>query len=149
MPPGRLPARLPVDPDLAPEGRRPRRATVVALVFAGGCVGGWARYAVTTAWTGPASAFPWPTFAVNTAGAFVLGVVVVLAVRGPRWLRPLAGTGFCGGLTTFSALVVAVDRLAAHGHPATAVAYAAASTAAGVAAAWAGLSAAGRAVGAR
>jgi len=148
MSPGRYPAGLPVDPDLD-DARWPRIVpALVALVFAGGCVGGWARYAVTTAWTVSGSGFPWPTFAVNTAGAFVLGVVVLLAARGPRWLRPLAGTGFCGGLTTFSALVVAVDRLAAHGHAGTAVAYAAASAAAGIAAAWAGLRVACRFAGA-
>ena len=123
-----------------PRSRWPHIApAVVGLVFAGGCLGGYARYAVTTAWSQPAGAFPWSTLLVNTVGAFVLGAVVVLAARGPRALRPLAGTGFCGGLTTFSALVVSADRLGAHGHVATAVGYAAASTAAGVAAAWAGL----------
>jgi len=154
-------SRFPIDPDVDPvedaphhpgfergpgaRSRWPRIAPAVAgLVFAGGCLGGYARYAVTTAWTQPATAFPWSTFAVNTAGAFVLGLVVVLAARGPGWLRPLAGTGFCGGLTTFSALVVVADRLAAHGHLGTAVAYVAASTVAGVAAAWLGLKAAVR-----
>ncbi|MDQ1685758.1 MAG: fluoride exporter [Frankiaceae bacterium] len=147
--------RPPIDPDLdpaedaphhpgarrepGPRSRWPRIApTVVGLVFAGGCLGGWARYAVTTAWATPAGRFPWSTLWVNTAGAFVLGVVVVLAARGPRALRPLVGTGFCGGLTTFSALVVAADRLAAHGHAGTAIAYLVASTAAGLAAAWLG-----------
>ena len=141
---GRYPEGLPVDPDVA-DARR--GSLVVGLVFAGGCLGGWARYAVTTAWTSSTYGFPWPTFVINTAGAFVLGVVVVLALRGPRWLRPLAGTGFCGGLTTFSALAVAVNRLAAHGHVGTAAAYAAASTVAGIAAAWAGLWLAGQLVG--
>lgn len=123
-----------------PRSRWPRIApTVVALVFAGGCLGGWARYAVTTAWAAPTGAFPWSTLAVNTLGAFVLAIVVVVAARGPRSLRPLAGTGFCGGLTTFSALVVSADRLAAHGHTATAIAYVALSAVAGIAAAWAGL----------
>lgn len=159
-------SRLPIDPDVDPAedaphhpgaprqrdlgepGARPGwpriAPSVAGLVFAGGCLGGYARYAVTTAWTQPATAFPWSTFAVNTLGAFVLGAVVVLATRGSRWLRPLAGTGFCGGLTTFSALAVAADRLAAHGHLATAIAYLVASTLAGVAAAWLGFRLAGR-----
>jgi CrcB protein len=155
--------RLPIDPDVDPAGdaphhpgarrdgagrsRWPRIApAVVAAVFAGGCAGGYARYAVTIAWTERAGGFPWPTLVVNVAGAFVLGAVVVLATRGPRYLRPLAGTGFCGGLTTFSALVVAADRLAAHGHALTAAAYVAASTAGGVLAAAAGLTLASRAL---
>lgn len=126
--------------DAGPRPRWPHIApTVVGLIFAGGCLGGWARYAVTSAWNSPAGAFPWSTLLVNTLGAFVLGAVVVTAARGPRALRPLAGTGFCGGLTTFSALVVSADRLAAHGHAATAVAYVVVSTVVGVAAAWAGL----------
>jgi CrcB protein len=141
--------RVPVDPDvdLATRSRWPRVAPgVVAAVFAGGCLGGYARYAVTTAWTERAGGFPWPTLVVNVAGAFVLGVVVVLATRGPRYLRPLAGTGFCGGLTTFSALVVAADRLAAHGHALTAAGYVVASTAGGLLAAAAGLTVASRAM---
>jgi len=136
------PGPLPIDPDLD-DARWPRVVpAVLFLVFAGGCLGGWARYAVTTAWTQPAYGFPWSTLLVNTVGALVLGVVVVLAARGPRWVRPLAGTGFCGGLTTFSALVVAADRLAAHGHAGTAIAYVLASTVAGIAAAWVGFRAA-------
>jgi fluoride exporter len=149
-------SRLPIDPDIdpvedaphhpgaarEPGGRSPWPAiapAVVAAVFAGGCLGGYARYAVVTAWAEQPGTFPWSTFAVNVAGAFVLAVVVVLAARGPRYLRPLAGTGFCGGLTTFSALVVAADRLAAHGHALTAVGYVLASTVGGIAAAAAGL----------
>jgi len=127
--------------------RWPRIApAVVGLVFAGGALGGWVRYAVTTAWAERAGAFPWSTFAVNTLGAFVLAIVVVAAARGPRGLRPLAGTGFCGGLTTFSSLVVAADRLVAHGHLALAVGYVGASAAAGVGAAWLGLHCAVRAL---
>ena len=139
---GSHPGAMPVDPDID-DARWPRIVpAVLLLVFAGGCVGGYARYAVTTAWAQPAAAFPWSTFVVNTAGAFVLGVIVVVSGRGPRWLRPLAGTGFCGGLTTFSALVVSADRLGAHGHAGTAIAYVAASAVAGLAAAWTGFRAA-------
>lgn len=154
---------LPIDPDVdvdedarhhpgalrssGDRSRWPRIAPgVVAFVFAGGCLGGWARYAVTTAWTQPATGFPWATFVVNTVGALLLGAVVVVAARGPRLLRPLAGTGFCGALTTFSAVVVSVDRLSAHGHLPVAIAYAAASTIAGIGAAGAGLLVAQRVV---
>jgi CrcB protein len=113
----------------------------LVVIFLGGCVGGYARYAVTEAWSTPRNAFPWSTFAVNVAGAFILGIVVVLATdpRRSRHLRPLLGTGFSGALTTFSSVVVAADQLLAHQHAATAAAYVAltavvalASTAAGM-----------------
>jgi CrcB protein len=121
----------------------------LAVIFAGGCVGGYARYAVTSAWSTGRGGFPWSTLAVNVAGAFVLGVVVVLATRPHRHrhLRPLVGTGFCGALTTFSSVVVATDRLAAHHHLATAAAYVTTTTVTGLIAAAAGL-AVGRAAGA-
>ena len=46
----------------------------------------------------------WGTLAVNLAGSFVLGVLIGAAVHG-HWLA-LLGTGFCGGLTTYSAFAV-------------------------------------------
>lgn len=100
-------------------------------MFVGGCAGGYARYALTQAWSTPTDGFPWPTFTVNMVGAFVLGVVVVLASRETsRRMRLLVGTGFCGALTTFGSVVVALDELLAHHHLATAVVYLLATTAA-------------------
>jgi CrcB protein len=117
------------------------RAGVLLAVFVGGCVGGYARYAVTQAWSTPRAGFPWSTFAVNVAGAFILAVVIVVAneVRPARYLRPLLGTGFCGALTTFSSVVVAAAQLIAHGHGDTAAGYLALTTVAALAAAWFGL----------
>ncbi|CNJ97184.1 camphor resistance protein CrcB [Mycobacterium tuberculosis] len=46
--------------------------------------------------------------------------------------RPLLGTGFCGGLTTFSTMQVETVRMVEHGHWALAVSYTAASIAAGL-----------------
>ena len=124
-----------------PGSGRPRlRPDLVAAVFVGGCLGGWARYAITSAW--PArSGFPWATFMVNVTGAFVLPVVIVVAasILSPRYLRPLIGTGFCGAYTTFSSVVVTTDQLFTHRHPGTAVSYVVASIVAGLVAAWAGL----------
>jgi CrcB protein len=148
---------LPVDPDVegveprqkvassAARDGRPRRSRwprvhwiTVAVVAAGGFVGGAARYGVGLAWSAPSGKFPWPTWGVNTAGAFILGLllVLVLEVLPPtRYVRALVGTGFCGGLTTFSSVATGVDQLAAHGHLSVAVGYAFGSLAAGLAAA--------------
>jgi CrcB protein len=136
---------LPVDPDVTDDdldAGRPAHATVdprrVAVVFIGGLVGGLARYETVTHWSARTGTFPWATFVVNTAGALILGllVVVVLDVMKPsRYTRPLIGAGFCGSLTTFSSVAVAVDELVAHGHVALGVGYLAASLAAGLAAA--------------
>jgi fluoride exporter len=46
----------------------------------------------------------WGTLLVNLVGSFVLGLLMGAAVEG-RWLA-LLGTGFCGGLTTYSAFAV-------------------------------------------
>jgi len=46
----------------------------------------------------------WGTLAVNLAGSLVLGLLVGNAVRGDA--LALLGTGFCGGLTTYSAFAV-------------------------------------------
>lgn len=128
-----------------PLPERPR-LRVAGLVLAGGCAGGLLRYAAGAAWPEPRGGLPVATLVVNTAGALVLGAVVTVAGQLPgRWLRPLLGTGFCGALTTFSAVVVAADRLLADGRPALAAAYLAATTGAGLAAVALG-AAAGRAV---
>src|SRR3954451_21627334 len=54
-------------------------------------------------------------------------------------MRLLLGTGFCGALTTFSAVVVAADRMCAHGHAGTALLYLLATVAGGLAAGALGL----------
>jgi fluoride exporter len=121
--------------------RRSRRPRIhwrsVAVIGAGGFVGGLARYGIGLAWAVPSGTFPWATLAINTSGALVLSLllVLVLEVLPPTtYLRPAIGTGFCGAYTTFSSVATASDQLAAHGHVNTAAAYAAASLFAGLAA---------------
>jgi CrcB protein len=46
----------------------------------------------------------WGTWVVNLVGSAMLGALVGAAVEG-NWLA-LLGTGFCGGLTTYSAFAV-------------------------------------------
>lgn len=75
------------------------------LVALGAALGAPLRYAASSAWD-----VRWPagTWMVNVAGSALLGVFAALALDG-RWWALLA-TGFCGGLTSFSAFAVqAVD----------------------------------------
>ena len=79
----------------------------VAAIFAGGALGTLLRAALAGAFPHPATAWPWPTFAVNVVAAFLLGYFVTrLQERLPlsSYRRPLLGTGLCGGLSTFSTM---------------------------------------------
>ncbi len=109
----------------------------VAAVFAGGALGTLARAALAEAFPHPATAWPWPTFAVNIAAAFLLGYFVTrLTERLPlsSYRRPLLGTGICGGLSTFSTMQVEILKMISAGAWGLAAAYAAASVVAGYAA---------------
>jgi CrcB protein len=109
----------------------------VAAIFAGGALGTLARAALAEAFPHAATAWPWPTFAVNVVAAFLLGYFVTrLQERLPlsSYRRPLLGTGVCGGLSTFSTMEVEILKmLSAHAYG-LAAGYAAASVAAGYAA---------------
>lgn len=78
---------------------------------------------------------------MNLVGCFLLGVVVALAaqVQARRYLRPLLGTGLCGGLTTFSAVSLVSVQLIGDGRYALAGAYLTATVVGGLAAAALGL----------
>ncbi|MBO9830282.1 fluoride efflux transporter CrcB [Xanthomonas sp. A2111] len=80
------------------------------LAMAGGAVGSGLRFAVGSALLQRYGAgFPWGTLAVNLAGAFVGGFLLVwIEGRGasaPYW-RALLIVGLVGGLTTFSSLMM-------------------------------------------
>jgi len=119
-----------------PARSRPDRRTVAAI-FAGGALGTLARAALAEAFPHSATAWPWPTFAVNIVAAFLLGYFVTrLQERLPlsAYRRPLLGTGICGGLSTFSTMEVEILKmLSAHAYG-LALGYAAASVVAGYAA---------------
>lgn len=118
-----------------------RDPRVLVAVFAGGAAGGGLRALLAQGAEHPPAGWPWVTFWVNVAGALVLGWVVGRGEAGnASWLRrrPLLGTGFCGGLTTFSTLQLELLELIDADRIALAAAYVAASVAAGVAAVLAG-----------
>jgi len=79
----------------------------LAAIFAGGFVGAVARAELYEALPHDGAQWPWATFIVNVAGAFMLGYFTTrLQERLPlsSYRRPLLGTGLCGALTTFSAV---------------------------------------------
>lgn len=105
----------------------------VLLVLLGGAVGAPARYLTDQAvQRRHGTAMPWGTWTVNVSGSLALGVVVA---AGPGWLVTLAGTGFCGALTTFSTFGYETVRLAEEGELSSAVWNAVGSLTAGLAAA--------------
>ena len=115
---------------------RPDRREVTA-VFAGGALGTLARAALAEAFPHSATAWPWPTFAVNIVAAFLLGYFVTrLQERLPlsSYRRPLLGTGLCGGLSTFSTMQLEIVKMLDAHAWGLAAGYAAASIAAGYAA---------------
>jgi CrcB protein len=108
---------------------------VLAAVAVGGGAGTLLRVVVNRALPTGTNGFPWDTLLVNLSGSLILGFVVVTAVErlGPtRYFRPLIGTGFCGGLTTFSTFMVEVDLLIRAGRVGIAMLYVAVSLVAGL-----------------
>ena len=71
------------------------------LVAVGAAVGATLRFHVAHRLDGR---FPRGTLLVNVAGSFVLGLLVGGGVSADG--LALLGTGFCGGLTTYSAFAV-------------------------------------------
>lgn len=82
----------------------------LALVMAGGALGAAGRFWLSGSLLRQLGhGFPWGTLAVNIAGSFLAGFLIVwLEGRGPSTLywRAFLLVGILGGLTTFSALMV-------------------------------------------
>jgi CrcB protein len=125
-----------IDSSVRPASLAPVRADRRELmaVFAGGAAGAVARALVGEALPHDPGTWPWATFAVNVAGAFILGWLITrLQERVPpsAYRRPLLGTGFCGAFTTFSTFQVELLGMLDADRAGLAAAYAAASLAAG------------------
>ena len=117
----------------------------LAAILAGGAIGTLARAGLAEALPHRAGKWPWATFIVNLAGAFILGWLLTrLAERTApsRHWRFLAGTGFCGSLTTFSTFQIETFTFARDGHVGLAILYPVVSIGAGMALAAAGVIAA-------
>lgn len=136
---------LPSDPDTGSSRPLHLRPSALAWVVAGGLLGTSARYLLEKAYPFEAPEWPWATFMINLAGAFMLGLALEGLARlgvDTGWrqrARLLFGTGFCGTFTTYSAFALEASLLVRDGSVATAVGYAAATVVAGALLAWAGI----------
>jgi fluoride exporter len=118
----------------------------VLLVLVGGMIGAPARYLADRAVQARHdSVFPYGTFAVNVIGSALLGFL--LGARQhlglPSGVVLFLGTGFCGGLTTFSTFGYETLRLLEDGAVGEAGLNVAGSLVIGVLAAWLGFRLAG------
>ncbi len=109
----------------------PRAAIAVGLGGLAGAGGRWGLVEVLPA----SDTWPWGVLTVNLAGCLLFGYVAA-AAWSARAQLPVSlglGTGFCGSLTTFSALTVDVAEMARDGDWGFAAIYLAVSVAGGVA----------------
>jgi CrcB protein len=108
----------------------------IAVAVASG-IGGLTRYEISNLVHG--DDLPWATLAINVAGSFLLGALVVVP---GAWMseqaRTALGVGFLGGFTTFSTFSVQAFLDFEAGEPARALVYIAGSVLLGLAAATAG-----------
>ena len=82
-------------------------------IFLAGMLGGIVRFQISR-WLPSSPDFPWGTLVVNYFGIFCLVYLVkgYLVSKGSSKGVVLAlGTGFCGGLTTFSSLLLDAVKL--------------------------------------
>jgi len=116
------------------------RPRLIACVLVGlfGAGGTCLRIGVDRLVPQSSDGWPWPTFLVNVVGAALAGYIVTHVIDRSHErsrLRLAVGTGFFGGLTTFSALQVDAVRLTHRGHPLEAISYLLATILCGIAAA--------------
>lgn len=95
-------------------------------IAAGGVLGASMRWAIAELVA--TGRFPWATFLVNVVGAGALGWISATELSVS--LGPALGTGFCGGLTTFSTFSVEIVELIDDGRSGVAAIYGVGSVAA-------------------
>ena len=106
------------------------RTGELGLIAVGGALGALVRYLIGEAF--PSTTFPWSTFLVNIAGCALLALAI--APTRTKTHQRVLGTGFCGGLTTFSTFSVEVATLAESDQSLIAIVYLLSSLGVGLAA---------------
>jgi CrcB protein len=104
-------------------------------IYAGGTIGALARVGLAQLAPHGAGGWPWATFAVNMAGALLIGYFVASLRDHPEEsvAHPFLTTGICGTLTTFSTVQLELFEMVDGGHLGLAAAYVAVTLAAGYA----------------
>ena len=100
--------------------------TLALAVGVAGAVGAVARYLLDGAVQDrTAGSFPFGTLTVNVVGSLILGFLAgyVLSHAGGRTAKTVIGTGFCGGLTTWSTASWETVRLTEEGAISTAISF--------------------------
>jgi fluoride exporter len=107
----------------------------LAAIYVGGAIGALARVGLAEAAPHDAGAWPWATFAVNMAGALMLGYFVARLRDHPHdsSAHPFLTTGICGTLTTFATLQLELFEMVDAGHLGLAAVYVGATLVAGFA----------------
>lgn len=107
----------------------------LGAIYVGGTLGALARVGLAEAAPHGAGEWPWATFAVNMAGALLLGYLFARLRDHPQdsLAHPFLTTGICGTLTTFSTLQLELFELVDGGYLGLAAAYVAATLLAGYA----------------
>jgi CrcB protein len=105
----------------------------LAAIYAGGVIGALARVGLAQATPHGPGGWPWGTFAVNMVGALLLGYFFARLRDHPEdsLAHPFLSTGICGTLTTFSTLQLELFEMVDVGRLGLAIAYVAATLAAG------------------
>lgn len=102
----------------------------LVIVFVGGGLGASARALLAQGLASWDAVLPLPILLVNLIGAFVLGIIFILADETELLqaeTRLFLAVGILGGFTTFSTFVWGSDLLVASGKPLDALIYVAAS----------------------
>lgn len=109
------------------------RARKLAAIYLGGVAGALLRVGLAEAFPYDVGSWPWPTFAVNLAGAFLVGYFFAsFRDHTPEQLHhPFLATGICGTLTTFSTLQLELYEMVEGAHLGLAAGYCAATVALG------------------
>jgi CrcB protein len=107
----------------------------LGAIYVGGVLGALARVGLAEAAPHGAGEWPWATFAVNMAGALLLGYFFARLRDHPEdsLAHPFLTTGICGTLTTFATVQLELFEMVDGGHLGLAVAYVVATLAAGYA----------------